>query len=95
MGAPVGLILQYDDAKANVTGSDDERDTGHGDKGELPAVSKSNGGTANNRNDGLDHSTECDTGQTADFLWSIAEVRGKRASAVLVYVEIRNWEAAR
>lgn len=95
MGALVGLILQYDDAKTNVTGSDDERDARYGDKGELPAVSESDGGTANNRNDGLDHSTECDTGQTADFLWSIAEVRGKRASAVFVNVEIRNWQAAR
>ena len=92
MGAPVGLILQYDHAKADVTGPDDEGDASNGDKGELPAVSKSDCGTADNRDDGLDHSTECDTGQPADFLWSIAEVGGKRASAVLVYVEIRNWE---
>ncbi len=95
MGAPVGLILQYDDAKANVTGSNDEGDAGHGDKSKLPAVSKSNCGTANNRDDGLEHSTECDTGQPADFLWSITEVGGKRASAVLVYVEIPNWNATR
>jgi hypothetical protein len=92
VGAPVGLILQYDDAKANVAGSDDEGDADNGDEGELPAVSKSDGGTANNRDDGLDNGTESDTGQSADFLWSIAEVGGERASAVLLFVEIRNWE---
>lgn len=95
MRAPVGLILQYDDAKTNVACSNDEGNAGNSNKGELPAVSKSYGGTANNRDDGLDDGTEGDTGQPADFLRSIAELGGKRASAVLFFIKIRNWEMAR